>query len=311
LSSFVPASGGGAVHVPVLLREVIAQLDLRPGLVVVDGTVGAGGHSREILNRIRPGGRLIGLDRDPMMLAHARPTLAGPDAELVHSSYRELRQVLDSMHIPAADRVLVDLGLSSDQLADRARGFGFDSGGPLDMRFDPTRGKPVSEWLKTVDEAELTRVLREYGEVPQAREIAAEIVRRRKSSPVETVEQLIDAIGAVTRRGGRGPIDKSLLAPVFQALRIVANEELEHLTTFLDDVLPQCVSPGGRVAIISFHSLEDRLLKQAFKSKDVWENLTKKPIEPTPSEVRVNPRSRSARLRVAVRKPDDSGQDRS
>jgi 16S rRNA (cytosine1402-N4)-methyltransferase len=296
-----PAPGSGAVHVPVLLREVVARLELQPQLVVVDGTVGAGGHSREILSRIRPGGRLIGLDRDPLMLAHASRAVSGPDVSLIHSSYRDLRQVLDSMQIATVDRVLLDLGLSSDQLADRARGFGFDAGGALDMRFDTTQGLSAAEWLNTAPQSELTAALRDYGEVPGAERLAEQIVRRR---PVETAADLIDIIesGSASKPRRR---DKSSAAQVFQAVRIAVNHELEHLQRFLSDVLPACLAPGGRAAIITFHSLEDRLVKQAFRG-EVWDSVTKKPIEATPAEARINPRSRSARLRVAVRRADDA-----
>lgn len=288
----------------MLLREVISQLDLKPGLVVVDGTVGAGGHSREILSRIRPDGRLIGLDRDPMMLAHAGRKVSGPDVQLIHSSYRDLRSVLDSLSLAAVDRVLLDLGLSSDQLADRERGFGFDAGGRLDMRFDISRGRSAADWLNSAPESEIAAALRDAGEVGPADRIVSGIINRRRSGGIQTADDLIDVIDRATggSRSGRG--DKTLTAQVFQAIRIAVNEELDHLRQFLSDGLPSCLAPGGRAAIITFHSLEDRLVKQVFKDGP-WEPVTKKPIDPTPAEVRVNPRSRSARLRVAVRLADD------
>lgn len=292
-----------AVHVPVLLREVLSHLDLRPGLIVVDGTVGAGGHSREILPRIRPGGRLIGLDRDPLMLGYARAAVAGPDVHLQQASYRDLRSVLDVLHLPAADRVLIDLGLSSDQLADRTRGFGFEAGGKLDMRFDPTSGISAAEWLNTVPEAELVHALSAWGEVPQAERLASALVRHRRRRPFETTDDLLAVVRSEFGvRGPHGSI-KDPAPQVFQALRIAVNQELEHLRTFLDDVLPRCLVPGGRVAIISFHSVEDRMVKQALRPEHGWTPTPKRPISPTPSEVRVNPRSRSARLRVALRTP--------
>jgi 16S rRNA (cytosine1402-N4)-methyltransferase len=284
-----------------MLREVIAQLDLRPGLTVVDGTVGAGGHSREILPRILPGGRLIGLDRDPMMLRWAAAAVTGDAVHLVHSSYRDLRPVLDGLGIDRVDRVLLDLGLSSDQLAHRDRGFGFDAGGPLDMRFDPTQGPTAAQWLATCTEQELTTAFERWGEVPQAASLAAAIVARRRSRPVQTAEELCDVVAATGGRGGPRGFSRDAAAPVFQALRIAVNAELTHLESFLTDGLPASIAAGGRVAIISFHSIEDRMVKQALRPEHGWEPVHRKPIEPTPAEVRVNPRSRSARLRVAVR----------
>jgi 16S rRNA (cytosine1402-N4)-methyltransferase len=290
------------VHVPVLLREVLAQLDLQPGLIVVDGTVGAAGHSRELVRRISPGGRLIGLDRDPMMLRFAAAAIAGEGVDLVHSTYRDLRTVLDSLSLPTVDRVLLDLGLSSDQLADRERGFGFDAGGTLDMRFDRSRGQSAADWLASAPEEELVSAFEDWGEVPHARSLASEIVARRRNQRFETAADLCDVIQSAGggRSGGR-PFSRDAAAPVFQALRIAVNEELSHLETFLREGLPQSVAEGGRAAIISFHSIEDRLVKQALRPEHGWTPVTKKPIEPTPAEVRVNPRSRSARLRVAVR----------
>ena len=289
---------------PVLRREVTAQLDLRPGLIAVDGTVGAGGHSREILTHIQPGGRLIGLDRDPMMLAHAGRVLSGPNVQLIHSSYRDLRTVLDELGISTADRVLLDLGLSSDQLADQERGFGFDAGGRLDMRFDPSQGESAANWLANVSEEELATALREYGEIPNARQVAAAIVAARNRRRIETAEDLCEAVNRMTGGDDRRRSDRSAVAPLFQAIRIAVNGELVHLQDFLEQGLPACVAEGGRVGIISFHSIEDRLVKQALRPAHGWEPVAKKPIEPTPAEVRVNPRSRSARLRVAIRAKD-------
>lgn len=289
-----------AVHSPVLLREVLTHLALEPGLVVVDGTVGAGGHSREILPRIRPGGLLIGLDRDPMMLDLARSSVAGPDVELVHASYRDLPAVLTARDIPAVDRVLLDLGLSSDQLADVSRGFGFDAGGDLDMRFDRTVGRPAADWLNTACEEELTQAFADWGEVPHPQRLAAAILAHRRTRPLRKTQDLLAVIySARGPGGGRGAKDPS--AQVFQAVRIAVNDELRHLQEFLDAVLPQRLKPGGRVAVITFHSVEDRIVKQALRPEHGWTPTPRKPIEATPAEVRVNPRSRSARLRVALR----------
>jgi 16S rRNA (cytosine1402-N4)-methyltransferase len=334
------------VHVPVMVHEVLEQLDLSPGLTVLDGTVGAGGHGLHILQALqadspmsptpdtpppdeatRPdaptaagSGLLIGLDRDPAMLDRAAQVLQGPRVVLRQGSYAELDGVLEELEIEQIDRVLLDLGLSSDQLADRERGFGIDAGGELDMRFDTSVGIPAAELLATAEESELERIFAEYGEVPQAAAIASEIVTRRKrGEPVTRAEQLVEVgatyhgsasrvpkrsakHGSQSRGTRRGSGAKSHPATrLFQSLRIAVNHELDQLETFLSDVLPRRLRSGGRAVIITFHSLEDRLVKQAFREVDTWHNLTRKPIVPTPSEIRLNPRSRSAKLRVAVR----------
>ncbi len=291
-----PEAGPGAVHVPVLLHEVLELLDLRPGQTVVDGTVGAGGHACEIHQRIQPGGRLIGLDRDPMMLAHARSVLPADGVELVQSSYAELMTVLTERGIPAIDRLLVDLGLSSDQLDDAARGFRFDSEAGLDMRFDASRGRPATELVNTLPEDALADILYQYGEERLSRRIARRIVERR---PLRTAAQLSDAVCSAMPKGRAW----SRIHPatrVFQALRIAVNEELEQLRTLLDRELPAALAPGGRAVVISFHSLEDRMVKQAFRDRTRWESLTRKPVTAGESELQTNPRSRSAKLRAAV-----------
>jgi 16S rRNA (cytosine1402-N4)-methyltransferase len=289
-----------ARHRPVMLREVLRWLDLRPGLVVVDGTVGAGGHSAEIVPKIQPGGRLIGLDRDPMMLRHAEQALSSERVALVHSSYADLRQVLDRLGVPMVDRVLLDLGLSSDQLADDRRGFSFSADGPLDLRFDVTQGRPASEWLATASTAELARIFRDYGEEPFAERIAQALTSARgpNAFTAKHLAALVaECLPRAPRRGGTHPATR-----VFQALRIAVNDELGALRRMLNETLPACLVPGGRAVIISFHSLEDRLVKEAFRDRTRWNDLTPKPITPTPSEERINPRARSAKIRVAVRR---------
>ncbi len=284
------------VHVPVLLGPVLDNLDLQAGLVVVDGTVGAGGHARHILERIQPGGRLIGLDRDPMMLAHAWQALTQPDVQLVHASYAELGRALEGLGLAFVDRVLVDLGLSSDQLADAGRGFSFDADGPLDMRFDMSHGPTAADLINRSPEAELARILYEYGEERHSRRIARRIVAQR---PIRTAAALADLVRrAVPPQRGRQRIHPA--TRVFQALRIAVNDELGALQTLLHDELPRVLRPGGRAVVISFHSLEDRLVKQAFRDRDRWENLTRKPVVADEAELRANPRSRSAKLRAAV-----------
>ena len=296
----VPRPPVRAVHIPVLLKETLAALELRPGMTVVDGTVGAGGHSKKILEAIRPGGRLIGLDRDPMMLRLAAENLGdSPDVVLKQSSYAELDAVLDELALPAVDRVLVDLGLSSDQLADRERGFGFKAGGPLDLRFDIRHGRPASELLRTADVQQLTDIFRDFGEDPNAHRIAHAIVQHRSSAAINTAEELARLVEQASpgRRGDTHPATR-----VFQALRIAVNEELEQLKRLLGDVGPRRIQSGGRLVVISFHSLEDRYVKDAFRETERWEPLTKKPVTATPTEERLNPRSRSAKLRAAARR---------
>jgi len=288
-----------AVHIPVLLKETLAALELRPGMTVVDGTVGAGGHSKRILDAIRPGGTLIGLDRDPMMIGLAAANLGdSPDVVLRQSSYAELDDVLDELALPAVDRVLVDLGLSSDQLADRERGFGFKAGGPLDLRFDIRRGQPASQLLQAASVEQLTDIFREYGEDPNAHRIAHAIVQQRSRQPIERAEQLAELV----ERASPGRRETHPATRVFQALRIAVNEELEQLKRLLSDVSPRRIQSGGRLVVISFHSLEDRFVKEAFRETERWDPLTKKPVTATPTEERLNPRSRSAKLRAAVRR---------
>jgi len=291
-----------SVHVPVLLREVLEQLDLRPGLIVVDGTVGAGGHSAKISERIGPDGVLIGLDRDRMMLEFASRRVSGSGRHLVQSSYVDLPEVLTGLGIGQVDRILLDLGLSSDQLADRRRGFGFSIDAPLDMRFDAGSGESLKDLLARIDVASLERILTEWGEERFSGPIAQAIVDRRRVHPLETTRDLVEAVEAaipakVQKQARREPATR-----VFQALRIAVNDELKHLERALETTLPQVLTPGGRMAIITFHSLEDRLVKTAFRNEDRWEMTTRKPVDPTPAEIRINPRSRSARLRTAVKR---------
>lgn len=292
------------VHVPVMVHEVLEQLDLQPGLTIVDGTVGAGGHSQKILQQLDADSRLIGLDRDPTMLVRAAEIVAGPQVTLRTSSYAGLEVILDELGIDQVDRVLLDLGLSSDQLADPDRGFGFETIGTLDMRFDMSRGLSAAELLQVADEARLEQIFREYGEDPESQRIAREIVAERKRGRAITtaaaLKQLVERFMPVMKQKSH-PATR-----IFQALRIAVNGELEQLETFLQQILPARLRPGGRVLIITFHSLEDRLVKQAFRETTLWENLTRKPIVATPSEVRWNPRSRSAKLRVALRKAPQS-----
>ncbi len=297
----MPSEPSSVRHVSVLPTEVLHWLDPRPGQVVVDATVGVGGHTRAVAERFVPGGRVIGLDQDPAMLELARPRLAGLPVTLVHASFDQLAEVLRDQRLTAVDGVLADLGVSSDQLDNPARGLSFQQDGPLDMRMDPTRGPTAADLLRRLPERELADLIFQYGEERFSRRIARRIVEARRTAPVETTGQLAELVRrCVPRPKGRAAIDPA--TRTFQALRIAVNDELGALERLLAQ-LPECVRPGGRAVLISFHSLEDRRVKQAFRDAAVWEVLTKKPVTAGDDEVRTNPRARSAKLRAARRKP--------
>ncbi len=295
-----PATSPEPHHVAVLPAEVLQALAPVPGQILVDATVGAGGHARLLAERIGPTGRLIGLDRDAAMLELARPRLEGLPVTLAHANFDQLRQVLDEQGIPAVDGVLADLGVCSDQLDVAERGFSFQQVGPLDMRLDSAEGEPASALLRRLSERDLADLFWGYGEERFSRRIARKIVETRRRQPLETTEQLADLLRrCIPRPKGRRPmIDPA--TRVFQALRIAVNDELGALERLLT-ALPDCVKPGGRAAIISFHSLEDRRVKQAFRDRTRWQVLTRKPVQAGDEEVRHNPRARSAKLRAAVR----------
>lgn len=297
-----PSRSPRSVHVPVMLREVLQQLDLHPGLVVADGTVGAGGHSKKIWERIQPGGRLIGTDRDAMMLRWAREALPDPAVILQQGSYVELPTVLAGLELDGVDRFLLDLGLSSDQLEDRERGFSFRAEGPLDLRFDTRQGLSAADYLATATAEQLADDFHNFGEEHHSRQIASYLVEHRGQSPVRTAKELADAVTACLGNKASNS-ERHPATRVFQALRIAVNAELQHVQQGVEEIGPQIVRPGGLMAVITFHSLEDRLVKQAFRDKRIWEDLTPKPLVASPAEVRINPRSRSAKLRVARRRP--------
>jgi 16S rRNA (cytosine1402-N4)-methyltransferase len=268
--------------------------------VLVDGTVGAGGHAAALAAGVGAGGRLIGLDRDPEMLALAERTTQGLPVTLVKASYSELGAVLEELGIGAVDGILLDLGLSSDQLARAHRGFSFAADGPLDMRFDPEARPTAAEVVNTWSAEDLARLFFDYGEERHGRRVARRIVEARRIDPIKTTGRLAE----VVRRsipGKWGPIDPA--TRVFQALRIAVNAELDHLDVALEQ-LADWLKPGGRAAIISFHSLEDRRVKVAFRDDLRLAVLTRKPVVATTEEVAVNPRARSAKLRVAERCPN-------
>jgi 16S rRNA (cytosine1402-N4)-methyltransferase len=303
-------------HVPVLLEEVVDGLRIEPGGRYIDATVGGGGHACEILAASSPDGVLLGLDRDPNALEVAGARLVGYSGrfELVHSSFAHLAEVAAAHDFVRVDGILLDLGLSSLQLADADRGFSFQVDGPLDMRFDTTSSdSTAADLINQLSWEELADILYEYGEETQSRRVARAIIEAR---PLHTTRQLADVIEqAVGRRRGR--LHPATLA--FQALRIAVNEEL----TALERALPQAVDllvSGGRLVVIAFHSLEDRVVKRFMRreSRDcicppelpvctcgheaTLRVVTRGPIRPTDEEVRMNPRSRSARLRIAERK---------
>lgn len=284
-------------------REVLTWLDPQPGQIIVDATVGGGGHALRIAARLAPGGRLIGIDQDPAMLAQAQAVLseAAVPVTLRYGNFAQLRQVLDELQIERVHGVLADLGFASDQLADPQRGLSFQREGPLDMRLDPTRGEPASRLVNRLSERELADIFWRYGEERFSRRVARRIVEVRRRQPITTTTQLADLVRRCVPRG-RGGIDPA--TRVFQALRIAVNDELAALEQLLRQ-LPRCLHEGGRAVIISFHSLEDRLVKQAFRS-EWWEVLTRKPVTPSEAEIAANPRSRSAKLRAARLKQADS-----
>ena len=286
----------------MLLAEVLQLLDPKPGFVVVDGTLGGGGHAREILERITPGGILVGIDMDAAALEAAGQRLQHFSKEFrpVKARYEELEGVLDNMGIDKVNGILLDLGVSSFQLDEPARGFSFRKEGPLDMRMDRSHGLTAASIIRTYRQEELSRIIREHGEERWASRIASFIVVMRERKPIETTTDLVevikDAIPASARRAGGHPARRT-----FQALRIEVNQELRGLRNALIAGTGRLAS-GGRMAAIAYHSLEDRIVKNTFrelKAQAEIEIITKSPITPGPSERRENPRSRGAKLRVA------------
>ena len=295
-----PEPLASTVHRPVLRDEVLEALRPTPGAVYLDGTVGAGGHAAVIAQRVVPGGLVLGLDRDPDMLALAGKTTAGLPVELIHAAYDDAPEVLASRGLEAVDGLLLDLGLSSDQLAWESRGFSFRVDGPLDMRFDPSSPKSAADLVNRLPEGELADLIYQFGEERHSRRIARRIVEERAKGRIESTARLAETV----RRGvpGKwGAIDPA--TRTFQALRIAVNQELERLDRVLAE-LPCLLKVGGRAAILSFHSLEDRRVKWAFRNDPALTVISKKPIEAGPEEVRHNPRARSAKLRVAERCPN-------
>lgn len=291
------------MHEPVMVAEVLEQLSPARGGLFVDCTVGLGGHARALLD----GGasRLIGIDRDPSALAQAREVLSayGDRVDLVHSDYRRFNEILDRRNVATVDGVLADLGVSSMQLDAPGRGFSFRRDEPLDMRMDPTTGETAAEAIGRADERALADVIYEFGEERYARRIARAIVDARSRHAIETTGQLADIVRRAIPRKGYSRIDPA--TRTFQAIRIWVNRELDGLDRFLNDVARR-LGPGGRMAVVTFHSLEDRIVKHTLRSLQADGAIgltvrTKRPVVPSESEVERNPRARSAKLRAAER----------
>lgn len=302
-------------HAPVLLNEVLELLQPAPGKLIFDGTLGGGGHSEALLQH---GARVVAMDQDTNALKHATERLKPYAAQFcaLRGNFRHFPQIVEETGVSGFDGMLVDIGVSSHQLDDALRGFSFNKEAPLDMRMDTDSPRTAADVVNSEDEAELTRIFNEYGEEQNARRIARAIIKARMVRRIETTLQLAEIVAAASpKRGKRHPATL-----VFQALRIAVNDELAALHEFLA-AAPRWLKPGGRLAVISFHSLEDRIVKQTlnhlstpFLDRPEWPEprknpdcvlklVTRKPVEATPQEVELNPRARSARLRVAERLP--------
>ena len=306
-------SAATPTHRAVLAAEAIKALALRPNGIYVDGTFGRGGHSRLILARLGPSGRLIALDRDPQAVEAARE-IRDARFSIMHTAFSGLAQALDAQSATRAQGMLFDLGVSSPQLDDPARGFSFRADGPLDMRMDPTQGVSAADWLATASEAQLREAIGGYGEERFAKQVAAAIAAARRNAPIRTTRQLADLVGAAvrTREPGQDPATRT-----FQALRILVNRELEEVSLMLPQAV-QHLAPGGRLAVIAFHSLEDRIVKRflqacarpllprdlplrASEMPQALLTIVGKPMRPSAAEAAANPRARSAVLRIAQR----------
>ena len=308
-------------HLPVLAHEVIEMLAPTPGSLHIDATLGAGGHTERILEAASPEGRVLGVDADPAAIHRVEVRLRARFGErlvLRQGNFRDLATIAPAAGFDAVDGALFDLGLSSYQLADRERGFGFRTGGPLDMRFDTSRGVPAAELLASLDAAELTALFRRYGEEPSAWRIAKAIVAARTVAPIDTAEGLAELI---EREVPGNPRVRRRIHPatrVFQALRIAVNEELDALEEGLAAAV-DLLRPGGRLVVLSYHSLEDRIVKRFLAAErrgcicppeapvcvcgraPRLRLVTRPSLVPTPGEIDANPRARSARLRAAER----------
>ena len=309
-------------HIPVMLEECLEGLDIRPDGVYVDGTAGGAGHSSAIAARLNEKGRLIALDRDPDAVAAAADRLSVyPNARVLYRNYSEIRAVLDELDIDYADGILMDLGVSSFQLDEGSRGFSYHSDAPLDMRMSK-EGMSAADVVNTYSESELARIIFEYGEEKFSRRIASNIVSAREGSPIETTLQLADIIRESVPQKARR--EKNPCKKTFQAIRIAVNGEFEHLEKGLEDAFFS-LKAGGRLAVITFHSLEDRIVKKKFAEwcrgcicppdfpqcvcghKPQGMLVNRKPIEAKEQELERNNRSRSAKLRIIERSAESNG----
>lgn len=309
----------GAYHIPVLADEVVRFLNPRPKAVLVDGTLGGGGHALRLGESLQPDGTLVVIDQDPAAIEEALAKLEGLELKLVslHGNFRDIRSLLNSVGISEVDGLLLDLGVSWHQLDAGERGFSFRADARLDMRMNPTSGETAAELLARVSERDLTKILLDLGEERWAARIARFIVEQRAKSPLETTAQLANLVSAAIPKKAQ-PQNIHPATRTFQALRIFVNDELASLQEALNDGF-ECLCSGGRLAVISYHSLEDRIVKQTFArlagrcqcppglpiclcgAEERATILTRKPVLPTEEEIKRNPRSRSARLRVAER----------
>ena len=291
-------------HLPVLLQEVITGINPQPGDLILDGTVGAGGHAAALLELTSPNGRLLGLDLDEVALETAHKNLArfGSRVMLVRGSYRQAAPIAAANNLGPFQAVLLDLGFSSMEIDDPTRGFSFRKDGPLDMRYDTSQELTAAEIVNTWSREDLVRILQLYGEEKFAYRIADALVTARKRNRFSGTLELVEAIAAcVPNKYVHGPI--SCATRTFQALRIAVNDELGNLEKALPDLL-DLLAPGGRLAIIAFHSLEDRIVKQFMRREEKTGRLTpqtKRPVEAGEQELRLNSRARSAKLRVAIK----------
>jgi 16S rRNA (cytosine1402-N4)-methyltransferase len=286
-------------HVPVLAEEIVAWLRPAPGQTMADGTLGGGGHTRLLAEAVGPSGRVVAVDRDPTAVEAAAERLRGLNVRAVEANYSDLPEVLAALGIDAVEGIVLDLGYSSDQLADVERGFSFNSDGPLDLRFDTTRGEPAWKLIERLSPEHLADLIYKYGEDRFSRRIGRKIAEARREAPIRTAGDLARVVRKAVPRFRDERIDPA--TRTFQALRIAVNDELKWVEVALRR-LPDCLRPGGRLAVISFHSLEDRLVKEAFREDARFEVLTRRPVRPSEQEVESNPRASSAKLRVAERR---------
>ncbi|MEW5908695.1 MAG: 16S rRNA (cytosine(1402)-N(4))-methyltransferase RsmH [Thermodesulfobacteriota bacterium] len=307
-------------HMPVMTNEVITYLNLKPGRIIVDGTLGGGGHAGAILKKISPGGILIGIDLDQDSIEQFQSTYpqASHDIHLFHGNFRQLPDYLYRLGIPRVDGILVDLGISFHQIEYSGRGFSFSKDEPLDMRMDTAGKVKAEDLINGLDQKELTGIFKKFGEERFAEKIAARIVGERKKQRIQTSTELSRIVCATLKHAGAKPRKIHPATRVFMALRIAVNHELENLEIFMDQA-PGFLESGGRLCILSFHSLEDRIVKNRMRELEhpctcpsdfprcvcgrtgVFKVLTRKPVCPSPEEIGINPMSRSAKLRAAER----------